>query len=174
MSARGFTLFELLITLLILVLLLTLVVPSLSKQIQNTRTQTALQDLLQAVQHARTLAVSQNQRATLVHKGNWEDGWELFIDVNDNGIRDGEETPVFEGAQLVGVNVYSNDPLQDYISFIGTGESRKVGRANGGSIQIGRLRVCPANQGDGFQLVLARSGRMRVESISADTCVAFS
>ena len=77
MPARGFTLFELLVTLLILVLLLTIGVPSLSHQIQNTRTQAALQDLLQSVQHARTLAVSQNQRATLVHKGSWGDGWEL-------------------------------------------------------------------------------------------------
>ena len=174
MPARGFTLFELLVALLILVLLLTIGVPSLSHQIQNTRTQAALQDLLQSVQHARTLAVSQNQRATLVHKGSWGDGWELFIDANNNGVRDGNEALIFEGTQPEGVKVYSNGPVRDYISFIGTGESRKVGRANGGSFQAGTLRVCPENDGDGFQLVLARSGRMRVESVSADACVAFN
>ena len=70
--------------------------------------------------------------------------------------------------------MYSNGPVRVYISFIGTGESRKVGRANGGSFQAGTLRVCPENEGDGFQLVLARSGRMRIESVSADTCVAFN
>src|SRR5690606_32572013 len=95
-SIRGFTLFELLITLTIFVLLLTLGLPSFSKHIQNTRAKTATTELLQAVQKTRTLAVSKNLRATLAPLGSWHHGWEIFIDVNNNGIRDNTEIAVFQ------------------------------------------------------------------------------
>lgn len=173
MHERGFTLFELIITLLILVLLLTFGVPSLSNQIQQTRTKTTAMELLQSVQHARTLAVSQNKRATLIHLGEWTKGWEVFIDANDNGIRDENEPLVFQGPPIDSVHIYANGPLTDYVSFIGSGEGTKVGKANGGSFQAGTFRICPLTPGEGYELILARSGRMRIETIPAQKCVAF-
>lgn len=173
MRERGFTLFELLITLLILVLLLTFGMPSFSNQIKNTRTKTVTMELLQSVQHARTLAVSKNTRATLIHLGDWTKGWEVFIDENDNGIRDVSETLVFQTQAIDSVEIHANGPLTDYVSFIGSGESRKVGKANSGSFQAGTFRVCPKTTGEGYELILSRSGRMRIESIPAQRCVAF-
>ena len=173
MSIRGFTLVELLTTLFILALLLSFGVPSFSKQIQYSQIKTATQSLLQSVHHARTLAVSRNQRATLAHKGSWEDGWEVFVDTNNNGVRDQREVLVFEADGPDGVKIYTNHPMKDYISFIGTGESTKTGRANGGSFQAGTMRICLQETGSGAELILSRGGRMRVKSISAPQCVGF-
>lgn len=174
MSARGFTLFELLTTLFILALLLFLGVPSFSKQIQHSRVKTVTHNLLHSVHHTRTLAVSRNQRATLAHKGSWQDGWEVFIDHNNNGTRDEDETLVFEGESVKDVKIYSNGPMTKYISFIGTGESTRVGRADGGSFQAGTMRICSQGTEKGVELILSRGGRMRVKSLNASRCVDFS
>lgn len=171
MQERGFTLIELFITLAVLSILLTLGVPSFAKQIQNTRTKTAALALLDAVNHARTLAVSNNKRATLKPLGGgWLDGWEVFIDENNNGIRDNEEITVYQTNAQVSVRIHSNQPLNNYVSFIGTGESRYVGRANAGGFQAGTFKVCPQENGEGHALILARSGRMRMEKLSAQEC----
>lgn len=174
MQERGFTLFELVITLAIAAILLTIGIPNFSHQINNSRTKTTALDLMQAVQHARTLAVSHNRRATLLHQGKWEDGWGVFIDGNDNGETDGDEELVFTASPPQSVAIYANGPFNKYVSFIGTGESRLVGRANGGGFQAGTFRVCPKEGGKGYALILARSGRMRMESISEAECIPFT
>lgn len=172
MSARGFTIFELLATLAILVLLLVIGVPLLSKQVQNTRVKAATQELFHSVQQARTLAVSHNRRATIAHKGRWQDGWELFYDRNNNGYRDDSESPIFEAPRLSEVKIYPNDHVQNYISFVGTGEGKKAGTSNSGTAQIGTLRICPEELGEGYKLVLSWGGRMRIERIPSTECMA--
>lgn len=167
---RGFTLFELLITLTIFALLLMFGLPGFSKQIQNTRMKTATMELLQAVQKTRTLAVSKNLRATLAPLGNWHHGWEIFIDTNSNGIRDNDEVSVFQAPSVEGVRIRANDPVKDYVSFIGTGESRKAGRRDGGSFQAGTFTICPMDEAEGYELVLSRSGRMRLAKAPLQDC----
>lgn len=167
---RGFTLFELLITLTIFVLLLTLGLPSFSKHIQNTRAKTATTELLAAVQKTRTLAISKNLRATLAPLGNWHHGWEVFIDTNSNGVRDNDETAVFQAPPVEGVRLSANDPIKDYVSFIGTGESAKAGRIDGGSFQAGTFTICPLDEAAGYELVLSRSGRMRFTKAPSQSC----
>lgn len=169
-DTRGFTLIELLITLTILVLLLALGLPGFSKQIQHTRMKTATLELLEAVQKTRTLAVSKNLRATLAPLENWDQGWEIFIDANSNGIREEDEIAVFQAPPLEGVRLSTNDPVKDYVSFIGTGESRKAGRIDGGSFQAGTFTICPLDPGIGYQLILTRSGRMRVAIAPPQSC----
>lgn len=174
MKPRGFTLLELIITLFILVLLLTIGLPSFSKQIQSTRTKTAAIDLMQAVQHARTLAVSRNKRATLTHSGKWEDGFEVFVDLNDNGLREADEELIFQTEPAENIVIHANQPVNKYVSFIGTGESRFVGKAKGGGFQAGTFRICSEDKTlAGHTLILARSGRMRMEDLPASECVPF-
>jgi type IV fimbrial biogenesis protein FimT len=170
MHQRGFTLLELLITLTILAILMTIGVPSFSAQIHNTRLKTTTLSLLEAVTLTRTQAVATNKRATLKHTGKWEDGWEVFIDSNDNGIRDENERLLITSEKTKDVRITPNQPLKNYISFIGSGESRYVGKANGGAFQAGKFTLCPATKGAGFELILARSGRMRMNEISEAEC----
>lgn len=168
--ARGLTLIELLITLSILAVLLAIGIPSFQQQIESNRTRTAADTLLQAIHLTRSKAVTTNRRATLRKLGDWQSGWEIFYDRDFDGVRDADEEQITTGGALTGVDVSANGPLTNYVSFIGSGESRFAGSANGGGFQAGHFIVCPATEGDGYRLWLARSGRVRIESIAAADC----
>lgn len=170
MYNSGFTLLELLITVVIIVLLMTIGIPSFSAQVHNTRLKTTTLSLFEAVALTRTQAVSINNRATLKHQGSWENGWEVFIDSNNNGLRDNDEKLLISQEKTQGVRITANRPLKNYISFIGTGESRFIGGNKSGAFQAGTFKVCPTTKGTGYELTLARSGRMRMNEISAAKC----
>lgn len=172
MSARGFTLIELLVTLTVLGLLVTMGLPNLSKQVRESRTKTQTLELYQAVQLARTRAITTNSRATLRALGSWEQGWQLFLDPDNNGVLGSGEALIAEGGPSNGLRIEGNQPLQNYISFIGTGEARFATGGPRGGIQMGTLTVCPRiADGSGYKLVLARSGRMRMSAIPPDECL---
>ncbi|MBN8430338.1 GspH/FimT family pseudopilin [Microbulbifer salipaludis] len=170
MNARGLTLVELLITLSILGILLAIGLPSFQQQLESNRTRTAADSLLQAIKLTRNKAVVTNQRATLRKRGDWQSGWEIFHDRDFDGERDPGEDPIATGEPLTGVTIRANGPLANYVSFIGTGESRFAGTASSGGFQAGSFTICPANGGSGYRLVLARSGRVRVDTITAADC----
>jgi type IV fimbrial biogenesis protein FimT len=170
MKQNGLTLVELLFTLLILALLLGIGIPSFSSQIQSTQTRTSAFQLLEAVNSTRTLAISQGHRATMRHKGDWNGGWQIFVDSNDNGLLDEGERLISEADRLKGVQITGNTPLRQYVSFIPNGESRHIGQADSGAFQAGTFNICPETGGAGYKLVLARSGRARIDTISADEC----
>ena len=170
MNARGLTLIELLISLTILGLLLAIGVPSFQQQLESNRTRSAADSLLQAIHLTRSKAVSTNRRATIRKTGDWGAGWEIFYDRDFDGIRDADEEQITTGGGLSGVSVSANGPLTDYVSFVGSGESRFAGTASGGGFQAGTFTVCPTTGGEGYQLVLARSGRVRVDTLAAANC----
>ena len=167
MREHGFTLLELLITMTILVILLTVGLPNFSQQIQNSKTRTFTLELMQAVQQTRTLAVSKNQRATLRNFGRWENGWELFLDKNNNGLRDDDEVLVFQkNQQLTAVTTAPGDPVSEYVSFIGTGVGRKIN----GALQMATINICSTDSGVAYALVLSTGGRMRMEKSPTNGC----
>lgn len=170
MQAQGFTLPELMITLLVLTLLLTLGLPGFSKQIESTRTHVAATDLVQAINHARTLAVTRGKRATLRHRGHWTQGWELFVDENNNGLLDGNEILIMQSEPVKAVRIIASQPVRNYVSFVPSGKSRFVGTANGGAFQAGSFAVCPPTTGPGYKLVLSPSGRLRMDKLTTEEC----
>lgn len=173
MLPRGYTLIELLFTLSIIAITLTIGLPSLSKQIEKAQTKNATQKLRDAIEHARSLAVFQDTRSVLIaNNQKWEKGWILFSDVNSNGVQDADETTIESGEELEFVRIKASTPMKTYISFIGTGESRQIGRANGGGFMSGNIKICPNNSGEGFKLILARGGRTRVQPLSISDCKA--
>ena len=171
MHTQGLTLLELLITLSILAILAAVGIPSFTTQIESTRTRAAADQLYQAINLARTKAVTANRRATIRRLGDWNSGWEVFFDRNFDGVRDvGEELLVVNG-EISGASIYANNPLTNYVSFIGTGESRFAGTASSGGFQAGTFTICPANGGEGYQLILARSGRIRQSRATTQDCL---
>lgn len=171
MSIRGFSLLELLVTLLLASLLLALAIPSFSTQKQSTRVRAASLELLQSLHYTRTLAVSHSRRATIRHLGTWESGWEIFIDNNYNGQRDEHENLLQSFGPIAGVSITGNQPVSQYVSFISSGESRYVGTPNNGGFQAGTFTICPEQSDQGYRLILARSGRVRMEKAGSDSCV---
>ncbi len=170
MQRNGFTLIDLIITLSVISILLTIGLPSLSTQIQNTRVKTATNSLLEAIHLTRTQAVFANKRATIRKQDEWENGWEIFIDKDNDGVRDSDEDVVKQHEKMEGIRNIDNRPIKNYVSYIGTGESRIAGGTSGGGFQAGTFTVCPTAKGKGFQLVLARGGRVRVAEINEEKC----
>lgn len=91
---NGFTLVELMVTLSVLVILTTIAVPSFQRAIANNRAAVGANELLAALQLARSEAVRRNSNASLCPSTNgtectggtdWSGGWILFHDVAGNG-----------------------------------------------------------------------------------------
>jgi type IV fimbrial biogenesis protein FimT len=138
-----------------------------------TRLKSASFALLDAIETARSIAVFRNQRTVLLpDEGNWNKGWELFVDLNDDGVRSADEELISTSAALAGVTISASNtsPLKNYVSYIGSGEGRKTGRANGGAFLAGTLKICPENKGKGVGLVLSRGGRIRMKNLTATEC----
>ena len=169
MRQQGLTLLELIITVAIVAIVAAIALPNFSKQIQETRTRGAMRDIQTAIQLTRNNAITRNQRATMRHLGSWEAGWQAFSDPNNNGQLDAGEEELFTSGPIDGARISANTPLEDYISFIGTGEARYAGSA-GGAFQAGTMEICSEDLGGGYGLVLARSGRVRVSQLEADEC----
>lgn len=172
MNQRGLTLLDLMIAVVMISLIISLAVPSFTSQISALRTKTRASSLYEALQLTRTRAISRNQRATLrALDDDWSRGWVLVDDQNHNGRPDPGETILtehrFAGQQ---VHIRGNRPLKDYVSYIGSGESRFASGRPGGAFQAGRLTVCSQDASHGYQLVLARMGRVRVQRAQPGDC----
>lgn len=171
MPQRGFTLLELLITLVICTLILSIGLPGLQRHIDRTRTLTFTHSLQDAIQTTRHRAVAHNGRATLRALGSWEQGWELFDDQNHNGVRDdGERALLSHAPEAEGLSAFGNQWVKDYISYVGTGESRHASGTPRGGFQAGSITICSPSLPQGYKLVLARMGRVRREVVEASEC----
>ncbi len=135
-TQRGFTLYELLITMLIVGVILAFGVPNMSQFTQNSRMTATANDLLEAFYLARsesgraktniTICASANSMAAGANcGGTWDQGYIVFVDRNGNLSRDGADETVLraqpqavEGVMLRVANGAS------YFSYASTGQGR--------------------------------------------------
>lgn len=173
MRHHGFTLFELLIVLAVAAILLGIGVPGFSAVLEKTQTKTATYTLLDAINSTRSLAVHRNSRAVLLaDEDGWNEGWELFIDSNHDGQANEDEAVLSKSGKLPGVEIEANTHVKRYISFVGTGAGRKVGNGVGGAFQVGTIKICPEQDGEGYALILSVGGRARLKELKSSECAA--
>jgi type IV fimbrial biogenesis protein FimT len=171
MRQQGFTLYELISTLSISLLILSLAIPSFNSLIKKSRLQTTASELLQAIEQARTMSALSGKRTVLLaENANWSRGWALFMDENNNGVLDGNETYSNTHKVLKDVIIKGNDHIKKLVSFVPSGEARGPGTANGGVIMVGKLAICPARNGEGHLLVLSKGGRTRADTLTEKNC----
>jgi type IV fimbrial biogenesis protein FimT len=170
MRTNGFYLSELLVTLAVFAIVLCLCIPSFGAQIHKTQVKTATLALLNAIELARTRAVFANRRVTLAKLSQWDQGWEVFVDTNNNGVRDGQETSLVQQEPLTGIRITANNPIKNYVSYLGSGESRNANGTTAGAFQAGTFKLCPNTRGPGYKLILARGGRVRMSDLSVQDC----
>lgn len=88
-AERGFTLIELMITLVIAVIAITIGVPSLTDFVAAQRVRTTASDLVADMALARAEAIKESRQAIFERlagsTSSWKDGWRICVDLNSNG-----------------------------------------------------------------------------------------
>jgi type IV fimbrial biogenesis protein FimT len=175
---RGFTLVEFLVTLAILSVLAATAVPALAGFGQRLEMRRLSGDLLGNLYLARSEAIKRNGRVVLcksadasscASSGGWEQGWIVFHDSNNDGLRAPGETllqampPLPSGWRLAG-----NASVARHISFDPTGGTRLAsGAFQAGTLTLCRLSLAPT---PARQLVINANGRPRVQDAAVDSC----
>lgn len=119
-SARGFTLFELMITLVVAAILATVAVPNMRQFVQNSRLQGELGELAATLNFARGEAAKRSRSISVCARASdtacgaasaWKDGWLVFIDVDTDGVYDGapEEILRVHTQTVSAITVTAND-----------------------------------------------------------------
>jgi type IV fimbrial biogenesis protein FimT len=144
----GFTLVELMITLVVVAILLATAVPYLGDFTKNNRLIAQTNDFVLAIQLARSEAVkrgintivcpSTNQTSCSANAADWEDGWLVFADVNLNGsLEPGASAPLCEVTEdclmRTGTGLTHNNTLSTTatrLRFLPTGMAFNGGNAD--------------------------------------------
>jgi type IV fimbrial biogenesis protein FimT len=117
----GFTLIELIVTVALAAILLTIGVPSFQEMMRNNRAATHTNEMLTALNFARSEAVKRGRDVLLCPSTDpanwcvgtdWSGGWIVFADLNNNGAADAGEilrvwealsgNPTFTGPATMG------------------------------------------------------------------------
>ena len=170
--SSGFTLIELMITIIIAAILLSIAIPSFTDIIAANRLTTNANELVTTLNFARSEAVKRGVRITLckstdgsscVTTDDWSQGWIIFTDQNNNAAyNSGTETllKVQLNAQNQ-ISMIGNANVDEYISYVASGQSQLTS----GAFQAGTIKICDDRAGDvGKKIVINPTGRPRSES----------
>lgn len=163
---EGFTLIETMIVLALMAIILGLGMPPFLNLVEKFRTEKEAQILLDAVRTARLTAIEQRKNIVICTSnngtqcnGNWNDGFVIFTDDNNNHTRNSNEEILFQHQFRKDVTIKTGSGQNQNLYFSTQGWTA-------GSAES--LLVC-AKQGsnqNGFRLIINRAGRLRVEDSS--------
>lgn len=188
----GFTLIELMFTVLLIGVLLSVGMPSLKTFMQGSQLVATSNDLVSAIHLARSEAIKLNARVTICESGNgttcqtdgdWSDGWIVFLDADGGLDNSGSACTDINTDCLLRVQAGTGDPLLtvkglneagDEISSF-TFSSRGVPKDTVGIEQSGIFSVCSVDEDDNLvgsrAVVLGFSGRVRIsDNAGVITC----
>ncbi|WP_333876976.1 GspH/FimT family pseudopilin [Methylobacter sp.] len=166
----GFTLPELMITIVIAGILIGIAIPSFTSTISSNRLTTYANELVTALSLARSEAVKRGTSVTVrkvdsnsfTNRGsgaNWEDGWDVFTDANSNGNFEAGDVLLRTYSPLKSSYTLRGNNFSNFIRFTSSGQSNT----------LGSFVVCDNSDGNGIpeantsRLILVNSiGRVRM------------
>lgn len=155
--AHGFTLTELVMSIAIMGIILAFGLPSLQAMLVSNRLTAQVNDMVGALNIARSEAAKRNQLVAVSKTGNnWEGGWQVFVDSNaSNSFDKGEEIVQQYGQLDAGYAIKPKDTNNISIDSI---DYRPDGRSN----VFGSFFFCsPAAQTTLREIEVVNSGRIR-------------
>ena len=168
----GYTLLEALITMAIAVLLTVMAVPSMSGLVANSRQTSGTNELLIAMNVARSEALKRHRHVTICKSANgtscgassvnWHDGWIVFANSSSANVsqrQTGEEL-IYVSPTLNGdIDIQTNTAAASFISF----------RPNGRSASSGLFTWCDSRGSDSARAVnVLPSGHAAVSKTKVD------
>lgn len=178
---HGVTLVELMVTLVVLAILMAIATPSFQMVRNSTRLSGQANELVTAIQLARSEAVSRRQWVTVCRSDNgtscstattsWQ-GWMVFVDTDRDGALDGGEETLRVGEVRAPLSVLASNSLtNNLISFRPDGFAR-----SGTALLNATLSVCiPTTKpvDNRRQLSIASGSRVAVVAANGNgTCAA--
>ncbi len=163
---EGFTLVELLVTLVVFSILLSIALPAFANLIDRQRLDGAVDALSRSLNYTRMEAVRRNRAVTISPlPGGWHQGWRVYLDRDLNGMYDEGETLIREEIPPVVAAIKANASIAHYVRYNEQGETILL---NGG-FQAGTFTFCPTKpMAEGRKVVLNRVGRVRSERAAVD------
>lgn len=172
----GFTLIEMLITIVIVAIALTIGIPSMSRQIEKSRQNGLRTELQQAVRLAGAQALASSRPVVLCPSSSssgcsddssgWADGFMLFVDINSNGSYDNDTDRLLRqhenssNRKIVISDRPASSPAGDRFYFLPNGAS------SGGSINI----CSESEEGIDQSLVISGFGSAELKKEDTDAC----
>lgn len=163
-AQHGVSLIEVLIVLTIAAILLGVGVPNLQAYIATNRLVSSTQEFYTALQFARSEALRRGAQVTIRHTGtagsrDWSSGWEMFVDENRNGVRDGSEEQLrVGGAVAAPLTIFASANFATFIAFDGSGRLT----TNGGTFVVCHgPNLVDGNQPRSRAVLVNGAGRVR-------------
>lgn len=178
-NARGFTMIELMVTIAIVAILAGLAVPSFRDLMANNRLKSHTSALHTSLLLARSEAIKRGSRvvvckssggASCTTTGNWQQGWIVFADANDNATLDAGEVLLQKVGLLSGDFVLEGSgDLVNYVSYSNTGAAKLKASD---TVQTGTFSLCQRglSGASARQVDLFATGRLSIGQVPAASC----
>ena len=133
-TARGFTINELMFTVMVLAVLLSLATPSFIETINSNRVTAQNNDFVTALNYARSEALRQVRSvavcasadsATCSGDTNWSTGWIAFTDLNSDGSLNGAD-PLLQAWPATGNGMTLNSTTRSFVRYGSNGVASGV------------------------------------------------
>ena len=150
--SAGFTLIELIVTIAIAAIVLVMGVPSFQDTIRNNRLATQANELISALNLARSEAIKRGVTVSICKSANgstcggsgWSNGWIVFVNRDNDSpaqVDAGEEILRVYGPVPTNYSLNANNNFTNYISYRPTDRSNNIGRfvlCEGGQLNYSR------------------------------------
>jgi len=187
-STAGFTLIELIIVVALAAIIMTLAVPSFQHMVANNRITSHTNELVMAINMARSEAVKRNVRVILCRSANptasppacggtandWTTGWLLFASGNANDTyENGVDTLIRVGeAARTGIQIRTNATSNNNLEINSNGSTNESGGTAAFAICDDRDRDGDFDEQWGRQIQVSPSGHVRLIRAPIPNCQA--